>query len=253
MARYNKLGDPSDHFQSAVAAGEVKNVTPLFRAGLNPAVAGDEEPIWSGGMDLVFPTEATTMTVSSEGANDTVAGTGAQVVYIEGLDANYNVITETAALNGTTPVTLTNQYLRINYFFVVQAGSGATNEDILHVGYGTVTAGVPATPMRCVPAGFSRDCNTWYTVPAGHKLIINKLIVGTSKDKMINIRVRRRIGGVETIELEVQVDNGYVELESDYLVVVPATVDIWVTGQRSSGSGSSDIKTISLGTLRKIS
>ena len=53
---------------------------------------------------------ASLLQVSSGSANDTAAGTGARTVTIVGLDANYNVISETLTMNGVTPVQTVNSY-----------------------------------------------------------------------------------------------------------------------------------------------
>lgn len=63
----------------------------------------------------------------SDSVNDTAAGTGARTVFISGLDSNYDVISETVTLNGTSAVQTVRSYLRVNSFLIMSAGSGKTN------------------------------------------------------------------------------------------------------------------------------
>ena len=111
---------------------------------------------------------ATVMKVSSSSASDTSAGTGARTVLIEGLDGDYNAVSETITLTGQTAVNTTNTYLRVQHITVATAGSGGVNAGVIYVGTGTVTAGVPAVIHELAPAGFNTELSGAYTVPAGY-------------------------------------------------------------------------------------
>ena len=88
------------------------SVTSFYKFGYNAAVSSTEETVWMQGGRYVWPTSASTMTISSADANDTSAGTGAQTVTINGLDANYAEISETVTMDGQIAATTTNSYLR---------------------------------------------------------------------------------------------------------------------------------------------
>lgn len=250
--RYHDLPEPREHYQSAVASSEVQNTDAIFKNGHNPDVGTSFEIISHDGGTYPFPTEDTTMTISSTDANDTVAGTGARAVLVQGLNSNYQEIQEVVALNGTTAVTLANQYFRINDFIVLTAGTGKTNAGEIYVGYGTVTAGVPANTMESCHAGQARGETALYTVPSGKCFVINKLFVGVDKGKTASIRIKRILNGVEAVELEIQADEGLSQLESDYLVIACEGTDVWVEGKTTTGT-TTTIQTISIGLLRKVS
>lgn len=99
----------------------------------NPDVdsATTPEVIWPVGGLITQPTSAGATTLVSTSANDAAAGTGARTVLVYGLDANYMKKTEVVTLNGTTPVTCVNNYLRINQMTVLTAGTGKTNAGII--------------------------------------------------------------------------------------------------------------------------
>lgn len=140
----------------------------IQRTGYNPGVGTGETTIWNETTTPVaYPASAATLTVSSSSANDTAAGTGARTVTLQGLDANYLVISETITLTGQTAVTSTLSYLRIGPLVTLTAGSGGKNAGVIYAGTGTVTAGVPATIYSSMGVGFNESHQSFYTVPAG--------------------------------------------------------------------------------------
>ena len=142
----------------AVSLGLVPGVTAVHRSAYNPDLAnGTEESIWVEGG--IYPwTELNGGHILY--AVSTSAADTNQIVYIEGLDSNYNLINETIVTAGTTAVATTKQFARIHTATIV---SNATNvgEVIfrLHSGTGTVVAHIRA--------GFGITKLGQYTVPAG--------------------------------------------------------------------------------------
>lgn len=124
------------------------------------------EDIWEGGGTYTgFPDSTLeTISVSSSSANDASAGTGARTVRVTGLDSNYDVISETVTLNGTTPVATTQQFRRAHTATVQTAGSGGVNAGTLTFNHTTTTANV----FLSMVAGRNQTNAAVYTVPAGH-------------------------------------------------------------------------------------
>ncbi len=106
--------------------------------------------------------------IVSSSASDTAAGTGAQKVLLEYLDANWIEKYELVTLNGTTPVTLAaTDIVHIQELEVAQVGSGgfaAGNIDLQNPA-GTVT-------WARIAAGTNVYLNARYHVPAGKTLFI---------------------------------------------------------------------------------
>ena len=140
--------------------------------GYNADVDTAVETIWAIGGVLTLPSAAAILTVSSGSASDAAAGTGARTVFISGLNASYNEISETVILNGQTAVNTVNSYLRIQSAYVATAGSGLTAVGIIYIGTGTVTTGVPATIYSGIAIGDNATQVGSWTVPAGYTAYI---------------------------------------------------------------------------------
>ena len=89
------------------------------------------------------------------------ASTGAAIVEIHGLDANYAEIQEYVITNGTTAVSTVNQFLRMNNFHVMHVGTGKHA-----AGNITVQAVGGATIYDYIAAGFNNSSTCVFTVPA---------------------------------------------------------------------------------------
>ena len=145
-----------------------KNDYSLHKFGYNAVVGTTFETIWPEGGDRTFRTTEATMTVSSSDADDTSAGTGARTVSVYGVDGSWDEVSETATLNGTTGVTLSNSYMIVHRMAVETAGSGNENAGILYVGTGTITAGKPAVVECLVSAGINQSQVAYWPVPNGY-------------------------------------------------------------------------------------
>ena len=161
-------------FDLQVGRGQISWHRNVFKFGIIASVQTTPQNIWNAGVEYVFPAAAIQMKVSSSSAADaSPSGTGAQTVLIQGLDADYNEISETIALTGQTAVTTVNSYLRINNFEVVSVGSGGTAAGTLYVGTGTVTSGVPATIYSQIVLLYNACTEAIFTVPAGYTAYVS--------------------------------------------------------------------------------
>lgn len=139
--------------------------------GRNPEVdSGATADVWDFGgtgntLLYPWPSAAAATTVVSDDTNDTAAGTGARTVEVQGLDANYVQVTQTATLDGTTPVALTTNLLRVFRAKVLTAGSGETNAGNIDVKHTT-------TVLARVTAGYGQTLMALYTVPADRDLYL---------------------------------------------------------------------------------
>jgi hypothetical protein len=155
-------------FGLQVSRGQIQGHSSVIVFGYNPDVDTSEETVWPDGGTIPHPTSASVLKISSSSANDTSAGTGARSVFIEGLDGDYNVVSETVILSGQTAVNTTKSYLYVNSFYVVSVGSGGENAGNINAGTGTVTAGVPAVLYDIIATGYNSRTTGHYCVPAGY-------------------------------------------------------------------------------------
>jgi hypothetical protein len=138
--------------------------------GYNPDVdSAAEETVWTAGGLYEHLASPTILTVSSTSANDTSAGTGARTIYILGINSTGGEVSETVILNGQTAVNTTHTYTEIQSLQVSTAGTGLKNAGNIHVGFGTVTAGVPVTTYGHILAGENQSLMGHITIPLGYK------------------------------------------------------------------------------------
>lgn len=158
-------------FKDNISSGEVVQLRAFgFRNSISAAVTGDD--IWTGtATTLPIPPDAgEQMQVVSTSANDTLAGTGAQVVMVHYIDHNGNEQSEMVNMNGVTPVLTVAADIRfVQRIHTVQAGN-------TFLAAGTITiskAGTPAQIYTQVLSGTNESLNTSRMVPAGKTLLID--------------------------------------------------------------------------------
>ena len=160
----------SDDLGLNVSRGLVKGATAVHVLGYNPDIdtSTDPETVWYYGGQYPWSTLATanTLHLSSSNTSDT------STVTINGLDSNFNVITETVTLQGTSSVATTKKFLRINdaYYHDTTpnvgdiafkfANSSGVVVDQIGAGYGQNTTGVYTIPLGKTGYLFMGDCST---------------------------------------------------------------------------------------------
>ena len=174
----------TEPFNLQVARGQIAYHYPIFKFGFNPDIDDAFETVWAQGGLYSYLSAATVLKVSSSSTNDTSAGTGARTVELQGLDGDYNEISETVTLNGQTAVNTTKSYLRIYRMVVKTAGTGGQNAGVIYAGTGTVTTGVPANKYATIAIGDNQSLMALWTVPAGHTayLLQTDITVATTQN-----------------------------------------------------------------------
>jgi hypothetical protein len=238
QSQYGKIED----FNLQIARGQIQGHTGLIIFGYNPDVDTTIESVWPDGGVVPHPTVDSVLKISSSSANDTSAGTGARTVYIEGLDGNYNVISETVTLNGQTAVNTAGSYLYVNQFYVTSAGSSGHNEGTVNAGTGVVTAGVPAVLYDLIAATYNNRTTSHYCVPAGYTGYLNTGVFTAgqaSGSTSITATLNQhgpdglvRIGAVSTI------NNGSVQYDFSPPYVIPEKNCIGAQAYGSSANNS---------------
>ncbi len=180
-----------------------------------------EQIIWCLTTDYVFPTTATLMNVSSSDVDDVVDGTGAWNITVYGLDADWVEQQEVIQMNGQTPVSTTNQYIRINSLQGIDAGTTEINEGIIYIGVGATVAGVPATTYNLICADEGNSFTGLYSIPVNHTGFLVYGIFGTADNKAVEfmIQIKANIAGENRMWKNVQhfhVDQQFVPLNPNY-------------------------------------
>lgn len=228
-----------------VSRGQISWHEPVVIFGYNSDVDGVVETVWPHGGILTFPSTAIQLSVSSSSADDTALGTGARTVYLEGLDANHDVISETVTLSGQTAVTTTKSYLHINNCYVASAGSGNSAAGTVYFGTGVVTAGVPATVYDVIQFDYNARITGSYTIPAGYTGYISQGLFSSGQSSGTGpVTGRLMTRGTNNIRLTAAVttvNNSTADYVFEYPLAVPekTTIEAQAVGTGNNNACSS--------------
>lgn len=178
----NLYGEPGE-FNLQVARGQIAGHSTVNIYGYQPAVAQTFIPLWENATAYTYPVAATTMNLAGS-VGDTAT------ILISGLNALYELTSESVVLNGTTPVTTVNSYLRINAMSV--AVGSATNP----AGVVTLKDPTNTTIYAQINAGVGRTQAAIYTVPAGYTFYLSRVDLNTSLNGNNFVTYRNRSASV---------------------------------------------------------
>ena len=137
-----------------VSRGLVPGHKRVFKFGYNGEIQNVEETIWDVGGIYAYPSSAVAMTATSaSGATDS----GVKVT-IEGLDANYDELSEEVTLNASGTATTTGSFLRVYRAFVSSGTASA----------GNITITNSSTTYASINSDDQQTLMALWTVPAGY-------------------------------------------------------------------------------------
>jgi len=208
----------SEPFELQVSRGQIPGHSALFKYGYNPSIINVEETIWDVGGIYSYPTSAVPMTVTSAGGS-----TDEDVqVFVQGLDSDYNILSETVTLNSAGTALTNGLFLRVFRAFVDGSQAPTGNITVTNTGvtYAQITLGENQTLMAV------------YTVPAGHSLYIYDGIVTHGTDNsgaFMTIRfLTRAVGGVFRTGVKVDVINSELIFPFAQPLRIPEKTDVEV-------------------------
>ena len=136
---------------------------------------------------------------------DRVVETERHTLYIEGLDGNYESVSETVTLDGTAAVTTTSTFLRVHTAYVT-AGSAVT----ANAGAITCTNSTSGDTMFTIPATEGRTQLGVYTIPAGKTgyMMGLGLFVSGLTTATVNLDVRSRPFGQTPLVIRDEIATG---------------------------------------------
>ena len=221
-------------FHLSVARGRIPGMSLVDKFGYNPHVGTTSEDIWVHGGIITYPAVADIASIVSnsieDDANKDPAGIGAYTVNIEGLDQNYAEISETVTLDGTTPVSTINSYIRINAFIILTAGSGGENA-------GTITVSIGGNVQREIAPGRNRANATHYTIPAGKTGYLHATYFETGKNSDVECTLLHRpFGGVFTTIRVINIYQNIFIGDDEYFRKFTEKTDVTMRGSTSTGT-----------------
>lgn len=169
---------PLNDYKMQIAEGAYSTRTVWNKFGYNTDVdSGAPEIIAAQGGSIAIMTTGDTLDVVSTSANDTLAGTGARVILITGIDQDANVVEETVVMNGTSTVTTTNQFLGVNRAVVVSSGTDQSNDGNITLTDTGGTVGI----QGYLPSGTSVTEQCIFHTPIGHSFLTSWLWINALK------------------------------------------------------------------------
>ena len=149
----------SEPFELQVARGQIPGHSIRNLFGTNPAIGTTFRTPWENNTALPFLGAEPLLSLVSTNVADTAVS-----ILVSGVDANYVAVSEVVALNGTTPVSTTKKFFRINDL-ITTAGNAV----------GDVTASYNSVVYAKIIATYGKNQAAVFTVPAGHSFYLGRI------------------------------------------------------------------------------
>lgn len=224
MAEFSSITRTGKHepFGLHVKRGYVQGHEHVHKFGFNTSVTTSATLVWNGGGDYTYPTSAAQLGVVGTSTTDN------SQITIEGLDADYNELSNVVTLNGTTTVTTSGSYLRAYRAYVSDDNEPAGNVTITHSG----------SNIAIIRADEGQTLMATYTVPAGYTAYLYQLVLGGAAElanKFMTIRLKtREHNGIFRTKAKYTIATQTFEEVFEFPLVFPEKTDIEITAQSSS-------------------
>ncbi len=239
---FGSVGNAINNFAQSVSEG-------LYSNWLSYNVPGSQQNQTTSFRTLItnhasypFPTTTTKLKIQSASADDNVSGTGARSVYVEGLDASWNIVNETFVPTGTSFTSLGSEdFIRINRCYVLTAGTyGGTNTGNIDI------ANSSSTDLHRIPGTEGQAVDALFSIPNNYKGLITNLSFVVKDGSFATIILYARENGDDVTapyspkKAIYSLYNLKDSLNVDLPVplVVPAKTDVWAEGKVNSGSAT---------------
>jgi hypothetical protein len=233
------------------AAGTQSRMFVVHKFGKNESLASGDTVMEPGSAFPYLTHNGTAKTVRIKAGGDAAddsGGTGAQKVIVDGLDADFNLVSEEITTNGADASTATTAtFIRVVRARVSEAGSGRVNAAAIVIEWGDGSGDV-ATLI----AGEGQSQLGFFTIPAGYKGYLSHVLLDTSVGSAtatveVNGFQRTNANDVTTPfsakrlffqQPALSRDNGSVERNFEEPFVFNEYTDIWFEGIPSTGTPS---------------
>jgi len=226
-----------------ISAGDLAGYSAINKFGRNPNIGGAPETIWMYGGRYVYLTSPSTVYAHSTDTDDSVSGTGARTVTIQGLDGNYESIEETVTVR--SGVASTAQFLRVFRAFVVTSGSTGTNEGNIIISTGAAGTGTVLADIGTIGTGTTYGLGqtqlALYTIPShctGYLTTWN-IGVGSYNDAVTVSLLSREFNSAFRTRDIMDAPGGHHTRNYSVPIRLPAKTDIEIIGIASTGTNIS--------------
>lgn len=220
-----------------IAQGKVANMSTVFKFGRHPGVGAVEEVVWDGTGNYIFLESDETIDIVSTSADDTLLGIGARIVFLQGLDSNYNEISELVEMSGLSIVTTSQSFLRLFRVIVVTSG---TNSPIGNSNLGDITfTSTDTTTLQAkVLIGNGQTLMAVFTVPAGKTGFVTGIGANApgGKSALLRAKVRNGPSPPASFSVKYTIDLFQQAVQQDIKVFfsIPEKTDVCFTASSSA-------------------
>lgn len=178
-----------------VSRGLARGMSSFYRFGENNVGTSHGVLSSNGVQYMPAPSGASQLSATSTSANDTLNGTGGTILYLEGLDANGDQVSETISMAGTGSTDLSQHtYWRLHTATIV--ASGTYGDPLDSPSYdGAITVSGGGNDWAYIADGGLSPA-TWnsgfYTVPKGHVAYVTDFAIGTDSNKFADLKTMIR-------------------------------------------------------------
>jgi len=211
-----------------IARGLVRGTIPISKFGYNPAIPNNDfETVWDGSNVYTYSSTPAVATITSDDGDDN-GGT----VEVEGLDTNYNQVTETLTIGGAPGSILFRRVFRAT---LLTANTGTVN-------IGAVTVTVNSIAVAIISETRGQTLMAIYTIPAGYTGYLLQLDTGCKKDNEheISFVVRSEVAGSAwQTKSFLTTRGGFTEKNFKLPIAIPEKHDVEVQAKANATSAVS--------------
>jgi len=238
--------------------GKVHGVIPITIIAEKDDVTNAIKTMWSSTQTryVRYDSAGVTTIVSTDDGDTYNTGIGIWTVKVSGLDNDYNVIQEVVELNGTTPVTLQNQYLAVNEMNPELSGSdpGEVGTDLEHTAQGDITVNRGSNILALIYSGDVENITRQmvFTVPkdATFKIDNVEISTGTADEIIIRIYAVNPVNGIYVLQHKIFMGGGvYMKSLKNANITLPEKHLLELCAQAKSAAVERDISCLISGDL----
>lgn len=213
-------------FFTQVSMGKVPGFYAIQVTGANSTVDGSQSMLWQNDSIEPFHQNAEPLRIVSTSNQDGVGGSGLREIEIRGLDANFNFITETIALDGMTPVVTDLSFTRAFAGDGVVFGMGENS-----VGSISVTQNVSGERVFATTTNVSELRKCYFPIPANYFGLLYRCQITTlDPTDLIEARIiERSPDGISRNMGQLNFTNGNIVQEYPFPVLLEPQSEIFIT------------------------
>jgi hypothetical protein len=197
-----------------------------------------------GGATPYFPASATAIEAVSSDANDTIAGTGARTLIVEGLDSDWKRTQASVDLSGLSAASISGTWWRIDRAYVTSVGTNHGS----NIGIITVRVASAGASFVNIPAGEGQTLHGAYTTGAGDTLYLEDIHLFVDNIKPINFQLDAaynvNVANADAVRVFKKYTgaSGATDISYPNYVVIPPYTDLWMVGTATGGGGAASIE-----------